>query len=51
MANKIVGVLREQVLRDTLSEALEAELATLSWERPAGRIKQLYEKQLQRSVA
>ncbi len=51
MANKIVGVLREQVLRDTLSEALEAELATLSWERPAGRIKELYEQQLQRSAS
>lgn len=50
MANKIVGVLRDQVLRDTLSEALEAELSSLSWESPASQIKQLYEQQIQRTA-
>lgn len=46
MANKIVGVLKSDSLRETLSQELDKELSALSWSEPAGRIKDLYERHL-----
>ncbi|MGH7234146.1 MAG: glycosyltransferase family 4 protein, partial [Candidatus Saccharimonadales bacterium] len=44
MANKMVGVLRDQALRDTMSNAVQNELMSLSWEKPVREVKQLYER-------
>ncbi len=46
MANQIVGALRSQSIREVLKEELDKELMTVGWERPAGQIKQLYERHL-----
>jgi glycosyltransferase involved in cell wall biosynthesis len=51
MANKIVGVLRSQELHDTLGSAVENELLSLSWEKPARDVKRLYERHIQGAEA
>ena len=47
MSNKMVAVLREQALRDVLSEQLSIELAGINWNESANKIKGLYERHLQ----
>ncbi len=46
MANKIVGYLRGDGLRDLLCQQLNNELSGMSWELSANKIKRLYERHL-----
>lgn len=50
MANKIVGALREQPLRDSLSESVVKELNSLSWEKSANLIKEIYDTHLEKAL-
>jgi glycosyltransferase involved in cell wall biosynthesis len=47
MANKIVGALRDDPLRDTMRESLDRELNTFSWDLPASKVKNLYNRHLE----
>ncbi len=51
MANKIVGALREDSLRDTMRESLERELNVFSWDVPASKVKNLYFRHLDGAYA
>ena len=51
MSNKMVAVLREQALRDVLSEQLSIELAGINWNESASKIKGLYDRHLQGTPA
>ncbi len=46
MANKMVSFLRLQALSEVMKEQLTAELSDISWEKSAGKIRNLYGRQV-----